>query len=102
MRRIVISMVVVATAMVLVFSVPAFGVDQCVRNNDACLGTEDGTVTGTVDIGAIDAEGTVGPEGGGFTGDAGAIDVQAGTDREECADAGSINVPPDQEDCPPQ
>ena len=51
------------------------------------------------DAGAVDAQGDASRQGGGATADAGAIDAQAGTDRKECADAGSIDV---LDDCPPQ
>ena len=98
MKRLWLSLLAAAATFV-VPAVPATA--ECVRNNDACLSIEDGAVTASVDVGAIDVAGTVGPGGGGVTADAGAADVQAGDDREECADAGAINVPPDQAECPP-
>jgi hypothetical protein len=100
MKRLVLS-IVAAGAMSTVLAVPALALNECVRNNDACLSVDDGTATATVDVGAVDAEANVGVAGGGVTADAGAVDVQAGTDREDCADAGAINVPPEQAECPP-
>lgn len=101
MKRLMLS-VLASAAISLVPATPVLGVDECVRTNDVCLSVDEGTVTASVDVGAIDAEGTVSPPtDGGFAADAGAVDVQAGTDREECADAGAINLPPEQEECPP-
>jgi hypothetical protein len=101
MKRLILS-VLLGTAISVVPAAPVLSLDECVRNNDVCLSIDEGTVTASADIGAIDAEGTLSPPTeGGVTADAGAVDVQAGTDREECLDAGAINVPPDQEECPP-
>jgi hypothetical protein len=93
---------VVLVLLVTVASGAVSAAETCVRTDDVCVSTDGGTVSGSVDIGAIDAQADLAPPtSAGATADAGAVDVQAGTDRTTCADAGSINVPPEQEQCPP-
>jgi hypothetical protein len=87
MRRIITLLTVLAIASVLMVTMSVAAFAQC----DVSVG-----------VGAIDAEVCLSDEGVGVGADAGAIDVQTGTDRETCADAGAINVPPDQQFCPPQ
>lgn len=95
MRRLMLSLAV-GLLLTAPASAPALAQDECVRNNDACVNTEEGTAS--VDVGAVDAEAS----DDGASADAGAIDAEAGTDGEACADAGAINAPPSQRDCPPE